>query len=222
MRILLLLILAFSINVLDAQETNNFNYRFKTGILFGLNRAKFYSNFDFYENPKYGFDFGMFVEPNIGKGFSLVFSLCIVNSGGRTVNYDVINEWGEKTGDHFWFNSNLQFIQIPIHVNWTYPISNFNVSVFMGPNFSYLLSANEEFDTDYQTDYNESRDIKNWYKEFYFSADIGASFCYSLNPVWTLMLKSTYTHGITDQNKTEGFSQKMRDIKLYLGLVLVL
>lgn len=188
--------------------------KFAIGLSLGLNYANFNGN-RLYNETKRGFMAGGILEYFFHGNISAQTGIFYVSAGAKTEDFTGTNEFGNEVGK-FYLVQELEFLELPILVNYNIPMSKLKLCLSAGPNLGLLLSARRKFKANYQSEFHYSVNIKDSMKSVNMMLEIGGGVIYSISSSYALKMEIKYGRGLTNQIievKTAG-SQKSKDLRL--------
>ena len=192
------IVLLCSYNILIGSEKENINHEF--GLLLGLNSS--YLNTDNlmnYDHFRYSFLPGFIYDYNINYNWLIRSGLFYTKQGGNTEKYQQTSvHEPEGTGKYFWFTSSISYMEIPIICNYRFRKLPFDILIGIGPSFSYLISAYEDFDADFKIDYSFKEDISDKLSNFNLSLNSSISIMFGLYKSIFLEVGTNFSYGIFD------------------------
>lgn len=195
------------------------NEKFAIGLSIGLNYANFNTNSSFpafgpYNEAKLGFVAGGVFEYSFHGNISAQTGIIYVNAGAKTKEFTGTDVLGNEVGK-FHFVQELEFLELPILVNYNIPMSKLKLCFGAGPNVGFLLSARHKFKANYQSDFHYNMNIKDSMKSVNVMLEIRGGVVYSVGSLYALKVEIKYTRGLTNQiteYKTAS-SQKSKDLR---------
>lgn len=196
--------------------------KFAIGLSIGFNFANFKANSSFpafgpYNEAKLGFVAGGVFEYSFHGNISVQTGIFYVNAGAKTKEFTGTDVLGNEVGK-FHIVQEMKFLEIPILVNYSIPMSKLKLCFGAGPNVGFLLSARHKFKANYQSDFHYNMNIKDSMKSVNVMLEIGGGVVYSIGSSYALKVEIKYGEGLTNQIIEDGTtnSQKSKDLRLIL------
>lgn len=211
----------------------------KLGLQGGINYAD--ASMDFGEipsevqpkkKPRTVFLFGAVAEIGISDMFSVLVEPRYVQKG-PTIEASVSlpdSLFGSTQSLGFTARMKLAYLEVPLSLKATFGSGNFTPYIFAGPNFAYLLSADEELEI---FGVKASQNIKEGIEKFEVGLHLGAGVQYRLAKNMIATADIRYAQGLSKVNKSGtiqppdsqdlvvvgGDNWKSRDVNFAMGLL---
>jgi hypothetical protein len=138
--------------------------------------------------------------------------------GGESEKSIATDEVGNEIGVFFNVRT-MNYLEIPLTLKANLGQGKFDPFVLCGPSFGILLSAHDEYDTEFNPDFKTNYNIKDDLETFEYGLVFGAGCGYQLSEKVLLNLEGRYYVGLKNQLKDGKYAtQKSRDIIILVGV----
>ncbi len=207
--ILLSLAITSSLAALAQDDGARYNYGIKAGIAI----SSFSTNVP-HSGPRIGYTVGGFGSYVISPTLTLMTEVNYLQQGGTLLTYIDETRFGAPsnffTVNATHSNITLHTVEVPIMVQYQLPIADLPVKVGVGPTFSYVFDATDNFQRTGQTatgvivTADGTDNVKSTYEAFPIGATGGLGFFIPLGGK-TINVNARYVYGVTPVRKNYSY-----------------
>ncbi|MBN1997869.1 PorT family protein [candidate division KSB1 bacterium] len=175
------------------------------------------SSYGPYDKPIITYSGGIAAVRSFRDIYHIEIGLRYSKAGAKTEEFTGTDETANILGK-FWFEKELQFIEIPVRFIYQFNTKKVKPLIFIGPNIGLLVDAEQRLASDYELK-SWNKNIKEKINKLNLCAEFGAGLTYAMNEKMAVGMTVFYLYGLTNQvkNDSEG-EQKTRDFRVFGSL----
>ena len=216
MKRIFILLFMFSSNMLFASQDENRSFQF--GILVGIQSTHFS---DVFPRSVLSFKPGFIADYKLDRKWTFRTGLNYSqqSGNGEKIEQTTIQN-PEGTGEYFWLVSKFHYLELLLHLNYSFQVSSMSFNISGGPIIRYLMSIYENIDSDFKWDIGKQNIIQDKVHKYDLSLGTAISTHFAILNNFDLEFGVFYSQGIIEllKDKTEGISLKTRSVGIFTVL----